>query len=261
MEIPYSTKLLTYEQETYLNLAMRYMTTSGFQRLTPFEFSGTSSEVVKTLQPMQLPEVVAPAYVEEKPVVSLTVEQLRSMGAHVNDLSQEERAQLDVIQEEGQLEAQQAQMNAMTGLQVPQQPQVWDDEVMVGPPLQNQLIVPQQQAPIVGQQAPMVGGLPLPNLQGTPAPRDGLIQGGTAPGMGPLIAVRTDMDAFARDGIMLEGGTRPLRRNYYRGPMGAPMGPAVQGYTPQGGGQFLSAIGGGPDAPGVPQTVTVNKLE
>jgi DNA-directed RNA polymerase beta subunit len=35
VEMPYSTKLLTQEQETYLNMAMRYMTTSGFQRLTP----------------------------------------------------------------------------------------------------------------------------------------------------------------------------------------------------------------------------------
>jgi len=255
MEIPYSTKLLTYEQETYLNLAMRYMTTSGFQRLAQLEFSGTSSEVVKTLQPMQLPEVIAPAYVEDKPVVSLTVEQLRSMGAHVNDLSKEEKAQLDVIQEEGQmpLEEQEAQMNAMSSLQIqPQQPPVWEDDVIVGPPMQNQVVMPQMQPQMQPQ---MVGGMPVPDLPG-----DGIVRGATAPGMGPLIAVRTDMDAFARDGIILDGGNRQIRRNYYRGT--SPMGPAVERYTPQaGGGQFLSAMSGGAESPGIQQTVTVNKLE
>jgi hypothetical protein len=40
------------------------------------------------------------------------------------------------------------------------------------------------------------------------------------------------------------------------------MGPSIERYTPQaGGGQFLSAIGGGPDVPGVQQTVKVTKLE
>jgi len=202
---------------------------------------------------MQLPEVVAPAYVEDKPVVSLTVEQLRSLAAHRDKLSQEEQAQLDVIQEEGQAEAsaeaQEAQMNAMASLQVaPQQPQVWGDEAIVGPPMQNQLVVPQQQQQMTGG---MMGGMPLPSLVG-----EGPVRGPTVPGMGPLIAVRTDMDAFARDGIMLDGGTRPIRRNYYSTP-----GPAVERYTPQGGGQFLSAMNGGADAPGVQQTVKVTKLE
>jgi hypothetical protein len=261
MEIPYSTKLLTYEQETYLNLSMRYMTTSGFQRLTPLEFSGTSSEVVKMLQPMQLPEVVAPAYVEDKPVVSLTVEQLRSLAAHRDKLSQEEQAQLDVIQEESQVEEQEAQMNAMTGLQVaPPQPQVWGDEAIVGPPMQNQLVVPQQQQQQQQMTGGMIGGMPLPSAfgpGGTPQMSgEGLVRGPAVPGMGPLIAVRTDMDAFARDGIMLDGGTRPIRRNYYSAP-----GPAVDRYTPQAGGQFLSAMNGGADAPGVQQTVKVTKLE
>jgi hypothetical protein len=204
--------------------------------------------------------------VEEQPAVHLTVKQLRSLAAHRDKLSQEEQAQLDVIQEEGQAEeeeqAQQAQMDAMASLQVqPQQPQVWDDEVMVGPPLQNQLVVPQQQQ----QQMTggMIGGLQIPNpFAGQPQMEgEGIVRGPTIPGMGPLIAVRTDVDAFAREGLGLDGGTRPIRRNYYRGNMGGPMGPSVDRYTPQGGGQFLSAMNGGADSPGVQQTLTVNKLE
>jgi DNA-directed RNA polymerase beta subunit len=60
VEMPYSTKLLTQEQEAYLNLTMRYITTSGVERLKPLEFSGTSSEVVKELPRLILPETVAP---------------------------------------------------------------------------------------------------------------------------------------------------------------------------------------------------------
>jgi hypothetical protein len=175
------------------------------------------------------------------------------LAAHRDKLSEEEQAQLDVIQEEGQAEEQEAQMNAMTSLQVaPQQPPVWGDEAIVGPPMQNQLVVPQQQQQMTGG---MMGGMPTPFGDGTMT-GDGLVRGPTVPGMGPLIAVRTDMDAFARDGIVLDGGTRPIRRNYYSAP-----GPAVERYTPQAGGQFLSAMNGGAESPGVQQTVKVTKLE
>ena len=80
VEMPYSTKLVTQEQETYLNLTMRYITTSGVQRLKPLEFSGTSSEVVKELPRLILPETVAPAYIEEVPQATLTVETVENNG-------------------------------------------------------------------------------------------------------------------------------------------------------------------------------------
>jgi len=159
-----------------------------------------------------------------------------------------------------QEEAQEMQINAMTNLQVPPavQPEVWGDDVMVGPPLQNQLVMPPQQ-PMTGG---MIGGLPSPNFASMVG--EGVLGGSTLPGMGPMIAVRTDADAFAQDGIMLDGATRPIRRNYYRGPsaMGGPMGPAVERYAPAmgGGGNFLSAMSGSPNG-GPPATVTVNKLE
>jgi hypothetical protein len=40
------------------------------------------------------------------------------------------------------------------------------------------------------------------------------------------------------------------------------MGPASERYTPQaGGGQFLSAMNGGSESPGIQQTLRVTKLE
>ena len=283
VEIPYSTKLLTHEQESYLNMAMRFMTTSGFQRLTPFEFSGTSSEVVNTLPQMFLPPIVAPAYVEEEPVVTLTVEQLRSMGAQVNDLSKEEKARLDVIQEEKLVDE-----NGEEMIQLGQFPQMGQD---FQPQMQQQMQQPQPQQPqnqIImpqtgGMMAPdfgmPVGSKSMPQMGGMMAPsfempvgsyavsphQDGMIEGGTVPGMGPIIAVRTDDESFAADGLM---GGRPIRRNMYRGgmnmgPMGQSMGPMVERYTPASGG-YLSGMGGsngGQSSTNPAVTVTVNKLE
>jgi len=291
VEIPYSTKLLTHEQETYLNMAMRFMTTSGFQRLTPFEFSGTSSEIVKILPEMILPPIVAPAYVEDKPVIALTVEELRSLGAQVNDLSRVEKERLDVIQEE-QLDENgevipMGQMGQMDEMDVQeQQPQFQQpqNEIIMpqtggfpapdlpqGPSVQRtEYAVPMGQGPSVQRTeyaVPMGQGPSVPMGQG-PARRaltpydEGIIEGGMIPGMGPMIAVRTDMEAFERDGIMPMQGSRPIRRNMYRGSMGSmgsPMGPMTERYTPSGG--YLSAMSGGSSPTSPSMTVTVNKLE
>ena len=114
VEMPYSTKLLSQEQETYLNLTMRYITTSGVQCLKPLEFSGTSSEIIKELPRLILPETVAPAYIEEVPKAVLTVEQLRTMGSQLQLMTELERAVADTVLEESaegiELE-QNAQMN------------------------------------------------------------------------------------------------------------------------------------------------------
>jgi hypothetical protein len=269
VEMPYSTKLLTHEQESYLNMAMRFMTTSGFQRLTPFEFSGTSSEVVKTLPEMIVPETVVPAYVEEKPVVTLTVEQLRSMGAQVNDLSKEEKARLDVIREEsGEEMIQLGQMNAMASLQLPEMGQGQDFQMQ--PQQQNQIIMPQTTMPqttMPQTTMPQTGGIMAPSFEMPIGSKrmspheDGIVEGGTIPGMGPMIAVRTDQAAFEEEGLL---GGRPIRRNMYHGgmnAMGPSMGPMVDRYTPAGG-SYLSAMGGnGTSSTNPAVTVTVNKLE
>jgi hypothetical protein len=110
----------------------------------------------------------------------------------------------------------------------------------------------------------MTGGLAAPDFASSVTRNgsldDEVIKGGTIPGMGPMIAVRTDMEAFERDGISMGGpmGGRPIRRNMYRGEMNAsPMRPMVQQYTPASGG-YLSAVGA---QSGGMQSITITKLE
>jgi hypothetical protein len=246
VEMPYSTKLLTQEQETYLNLTMRYITTSGVQRLKPLEFSGSSSEVVKELPRLILPETVAPAYIEAAPQAVLTVEQLRTMGAQVATMSEAERAAVDVVlegSEAGEALEQQAQMNAMAQLQEANMPGAANPVMMPG-------------------EEPMVGGLPPPAMTNIITPGEGIVQGPSVPSQGPVIAISTNESDFIRDGLIPGGGfgmSRPVRRNPYRsfGGMGmGPMMPSVQRYSPMDGGGS-----GMPMPSGSNLNVTINKIE
>ncbi len=246
VEMPYSTKLLSQEQEAYLNLTMRYITTSGVQRLQPLEFSGTSSEVIKELPRLILPETVVPAYIEDVPQAVLTVEQLRTMGAQLAAMSEQEKASLDTVLEEspeGMVLEQDIQMNAMAQLQnnmTQQQQQLQQQELQEQQP-QNQIMMPSQ---TISPSGSIIGGMPAPNLE-TMIGGEGIVNGPQVPGNGPIIAVRTDNEAMMADGIMPGGfnmGRQP-RRNPYRsfggmGGMGGmgPMMPSVQSYTPMEGG-------------------------
>jgi hypothetical protein len=269
-------------------MAMRYMTTSGFQRLTPFEFSGTSSEIVKELQPMAVPPTAVPAYVEDMQTKVLSVEQLNSMSAHVEGLSAEERARVDAIQdemgEESGIDSNEEQMNAMaalrplpaTGLaadglvmdELPVDGQIIGSVGPAGPVGSNAVPVGSNAVPIANPQNqivyPISGGMQAPDMAGTSGE---FIRGASIPGAGPMIAVRTDRDAFESDGLYLEGGNRPIRRNVYRNPMGqmghmshmpqmqrmgTPMSAIMERFAPMAGGQ---------GSPQSSQTVTVVKLE
>jgi DNA-directed RNA polymerase II subunit RPB2 len=235
VEMPYSTKLLSQEQEAYLNLTMRYITTSGVQRLQPLEFSGTSSEIIKELPRLILPETVVPAYIEDVPQTVLTVEQLRTMGAQLASMSEQEKASLDTVLEEspeGMLLEQNAQMNAMAQLQNNMMSQQLQEQP------QNQIMMPQMGDQTMSPSGSIIGGMPAPNLE-TMIGGEGVISGPQVPSMGPIIAVRTDSEAMIADGIMPGGfnmGRQP-RRNPYRsfGGMG-PMMPSVSSYTPMEGG-------------------------
>jgi len=261
VEMPYSTKLLTQEQEAYLNLTMRYITTSGVERLKPLEFSGTSSEVVKELPRLILPETVAPAYIEEVPKAILTVEQLRSMGAQVASMTEAERAVLDNVLDEsteGEGFEQQAQMNAMAQLQ--------------NGPIEGQLpVLPGMEAPPIAQMPLSMGGMlppALPNII-TPGQQqaslnesgEGLVKGAGVPGGPPVITVRTDMEAMMSDGIIPGFGQgRQPRRNPFRGGMEmGPMMPSVPRYNPMNGGNGMVPPSS-TSSSGNPQ-ITITKLE
>lgn len=261
VHMPYSTKLLSQEQEAYLNLTMRYITTSGVTRLSPLEYSGKSSEVIKELPRLILPETVAPAYIEEVPQAVLTVEQLRSMGAQVATMTEAERAALDTVLEnslEGEGFEQEAQMNAMAELLPSQmgQQQNADQALMMGP-----MGGPDGQN--LAPSGTFVGGMPLPSssriIEG-----EGIVTGPSTPGGGVVINVPTDPDSMMRDGLIPSGfggmGRQP-RRNPFRGGFGGgmgemgPMGPMTPRYTPMEGGMNIPTASNG-SAP-----IRITKLE
>jgi len=268
VEMPYSTKLLTQEQETYLNLTMRYITTSGVQCLKPLEFSGTSSEVIKELPRLILPETVVPAYIEDIPKAVLTVEQLRTMGAQLQSMTEQEKAVLDTVLDDSP----DAQMIAMAQLQnnMPLIQGIDGDE-QIDMVATNQL---QQGGFLMPTNPQLIGGMTLPNnpqLIGGYMPNNSqILQSGgippvmigaerpvigpQVPGVGPVIAVNTGEDAMIAEGLGLGPamGGRQVRRNPFRnfaGPMGGQMGPSQQRYIPMEGG---SSSGG---------NITITKLE
>uniref|UniRef100_A0A6C0DE19 DNA-directed RNA polymerase n=1 Tax=viral metagenome TaxID=1070528 RepID=A0A6C0DE19_9ZZZZ len=162
VEMPYSTKLLTQEQETYLNLSMRYITTSGIQRLTPLELSAKTGEAVSELPRLFAPVIRAPAYRDEEEEPKFTLEQLRSMGANVVQLPEEQQKALDVIVEEneegenavidmaGQPPMQQVMMNQQPMQQMNQMQQAPMQQPMI-----QQALPMQQQQPMIQQALPM----------------------------------------------------------------------------------------------------------
>jgi hypothetical protein len=142
VEMPYSTKLLTQEQESYLNLTMRYITTSGIQRLRPIEYSGSSKEVASTLEELILeePNVVPYRELEEKPV--FTAEQVESLGLSIQAEKEPEEFQ-EEIQEESILPYQMAiAPSASNPIVIPTEPQAMQQ---MQQPMQQMQMQPVQQ--------------------------------------------------------------------------------------------------------------------
>ena len=265
VEMPYSTKLLTQEQESYLNLSMRYITTSGITRLTPLELTGTSNETIKELPRMILPEVSVPAYIEDVPKAMMTVEQLRSMGASVQQLSVEEQKVLDTIIEEPMMEemGQPMEQMPMGQMQIGQPPmQMGQPQMQMGGQF-GQMTMGQQPLQM-GQMGQMgqneVVYPPVPPLQ----QGGNIVHGPSTPSFGPVIAVDTDEHAMREDGLGLDfmgGMSRSVRRNPFRMQMGPMRGGQMGGQM--GGGQMggqMGQMGGQSGAPSG-QPITVVKLE
>jgi len=255
VEMPYSTKLLTQETEAFLNMTMRYITTSGVTRLNPLQYSTNSTQVVKELQRLILPEPSIPAYIEEIPKAVLTVEELKSMGASVQQLSEEEKKVIDNVLDDtvtGQLLEQQVQLN----------------ETMI-PESSGAMIPISTSAPINNLASnEMLGGMPPPSFTNTISIGEGVVSGAAVPGIGPIITVRTDPEAMMMDGIMEQPAGRSIRRNPYRfggsagnsmsgmSPMMNPMmGPIMNRYTP------ASMDNGGSGHISSSASVRVTKLE
>jgi len=249
VEMPYSTKLLTQEQETYLNLSMRYITTSGVQKLTPLESSGTTSGVVKELPLLVLPKAAAPAYIQPVEEKKFTLEELNSMEASMveqlnpklDTISEEEEIQLDMessmapqmvqpmVQPEMNQQMAPPQMAQPMAQQMPQQmvQQMAPQQMPQQMPPQNEVVYPSQLAQVGGN--PLSFPMTIPQQyqqpqqqqyqpqQYSPFPRvlqsgDGVMTN-TLPGQGgAMLVVDTSGGAMAQMGLEQSGGVRRIRR-------------------------------------------------
>jgi DNA-directed RNA polymerase II subunit RPB2 len=239
VELPYSTKLLTQEQESFLNLSMRYITTKDIQRLRPLELTGTVKEEYKVLEPMIYQDVMVAKIREEVESTPITVAQLKSMGVTM----EQEMKGLDVIEEEPEmlnidesgvpieavLASNQVASNANPVI-MPQAigqaiPQAMSQDMPLNISQAMPQVMPQAMPQSMGQQnvppmnatqspPPMIGGLSLDPLmvQHIPGPiplstgpgRDGIVGGTNFLGLtGGTIAVDTSSYAMERQ---LSGG-------------------------------------------------------
>ena len=243
VEIPYCMKLLTQEQETYLNISMRYITTSGIQRLRPINTIIEEDEE-RVLKPMILPSVVVPAYVENNTNESISNEELESLVAQYGEMSEAEKKRQDAVQDvlvgESMVGAP-VQVVDSTGAVVSGNVVSVGDEESFGEA--NLSAANLSAAPTI------ISSSSVPDIASTPMGGGFLLEGeemidASSIGGGPMIAIRTDPEAMAADGL-ITGMSRPLRRaSFHQNSMSAPMQSAVPHYQP-------SAM----------NTIHINKLE
>lgn len=109
VEMPYATKVLGQELETYMNIGLRYITTADTQRLQPLEFTVASDAPMEKrplLPPVSLPARVANVVIEEGPKM-VPLELLQQAGAELQvaveeDLQRRQVAALSGVGMEGE---------------------------------------------------------------------------------------------------------------------------------------------------------------
>ena len=266
VEMPYSTKLLTQEQETYLNLASRLITSRGIQRLTPFEYSAKASEAVKELPRIKYPSTTVARYTEEAEPIKMTMEEYRQLAVSL----QEKKDELDIIQEEQEQVEQQIRKE--------EQSQALQEQVQAQPialvptaslasvalpvaPLSAPL-VPASPAPL---SAPLMPASAAPLLPVVPEQQGGMLPpggpnmptyvglppGAGMGGSGNVIVVDTTPEAIQRD-IPSAGG-----RTGRRSPFGGGGGGMMMGAMPSQG----MVVPGGSSVPLSTAPIRITKLE
>ena len=100
VEIPYATKLLAQEQEGFLNVSMRFITTNGVECLRPLDrklYPITEVEDVQ-LEPTVFQSIAAPAFIESNPLDNFSTEQITSLIESVKELKEmKENPEQDIL--------------------------------------------------------------------------------------------------------------------------------------------------------------------
>jgi DNA-directed RNA polymerase II subunit RPB2 len=186
VEMPYATKVLSQELETYLNIGMRYITTSDVQRFEQLELTATEVGERKELMPLVMTNPVVAERIEPVKETEITLEQLAAMGANLQTIYQEAKPQGDYLQEEAAV----GEMQPMGEF---------------GP--QNEVMMPGEEM-IGGQSMPEAFG-PTFVAEANPMPEMGLSQptvlANALPGVGSpkIIAVDTSPETMRHQAAML----------------------------------------------------------
>lgn len=167
VEMPYTTKLMAQEIDTFLNIGMRIITTADVNKFRPYEMAGTIPISTKEFPQLLLPEVFIPEKMEEPDEGGVTAEIIKQMG---HELAQVElyAPQLDMnqaVQDEVQLQ------NTAGELQIP------DEEASGTLGFLDNTMQPSSANPV---------------MAGVPSP---------LPGLQPTIIVDTSPQAMRMDGL------------------------------------------------------------
>jgi DNA-directed RNA polymerase II subunit RPB2 len=215
VQMPYATKVLGQELETYLNMGMRYITTADVQRLEQMELSATGTKALKELKQIVLPETFIPEEYKAPEEQLISVDELERMGADVSalrsttvmlapDMSTEEAIGEGNEEEEGEemqvalMPGQPVQMVAQMPVQMPGQPvQMMPLQQVVQMPVQQAVQMPVQ--PVAQPLVPATMGGGVKNIIMAPTLQSAL------PGNVTTVVVDTSRDAMMQDGLYDSG--------------------------------------------------------
>jgi hypothetical protein len=216
VEMPYATKVLGQELETYMNIGMRYITTADVQRFEQLELTATEVGEMKELVPFKMPNPVVAKRIEQFEETKISLQQLEAMGADLRTVLGDKPEQMDYVDEE-------ASIGEMTP--------------------QNMLLMPETGMPEGGMPE---GGMPEGEFAGTaasipevaayapeaPEVQQPTILGGALPGNGSpkLLVIDTSPVTMQNEAarLGLPGGPQTMggaRRQFRRAP-------AYGGYSP-----------------------------
>lgn len=238
VEMPYATKLLGQEVETYLNMGMRYITTAGIERLEQLELKAVGEDmVVKELPKLIFPEIVVPERVveESEGKEEVTVEMLAASGQDVSRL----RGMLGAMEageelvEEALMESMPGAMagpmteqmpGPMTGFAEELSEEMSDEEGMGFMPMTTAAAAPaiiSAPASTVKNMTILPGQPMAASMPASTAAAPASILAPAAPGTANVIAVDTSPETMAAEGLApapsMRGGYA-TRRQFRRAP-------------------------------------------
>jgi DNA-directed RNA polymerase II subunit RPB2 len=213
VQMPYATKVLGQELETYLNMGMRYITTSDVQRLEQMELSATGTKALKELKQIVIPETFVPEEYQAPEEQLISVDELERMGADVSTLRSTTMIPgIDMITEEATGiigEEDEAEGEEMPGQMPGQMPVQMQGQMQIPVQMQGQMPVQMSmQMPVAQPLVPITMGGSVKNI----------VMSSALPVNVPTVVVDTTGPAMMQDGLYDNMHMMQQRRQFRRAP-------------------------------------------